>query len=128
MHLNRVSAHKLQVNPTVLKLTKNQRVLAEALEAVDREIAINERRLAHIDESTDDWGGRLMAEEEHRKALSDAMQTLSKAVKDVRNDVTLIQNPQVRRHRCGYGHASMNMHQTHLSQMNLRHDLRWTDG
>ncbi|XP_041355088.1 FK506-binding protein 5-like isoform X2 [Gigantopelta aegis] len=85
---------RVEMNPTVLKMTKNQRVLAEALEAVDREIAINERRLAHIDESTGDWAGRLMAEEEHRKALSDAIQTLSKAVKDVRNDVIRLQNPQ----------------------------------
>ncbi|XP_041355073.1 uncharacterized protein LOC121372686 isoform X2 [Gigantopelta aegis] len=85
---------RVEINPTVLKMTKNQRVLAEALEAVDREIAINERRLAHIDESTGDWAGRLMAEEEHRKALSDAIQTLSKAVKNVRNDVTRLQNPQ----------------------------------
>ncbi|XP_041355090.1 uncharacterized protein LOC121372694 isoform X2 [Gigantopelta aegis] len=85
---------KIEINPTLIKMRKNQQVLGQALEAIDREITINERRLSHITDTNNEWGGRLMEEEENRKVLNDAIQALAKTLKDVRNDVTRLQNPQ----------------------------------
>ncbi|XP_041355086.1 cytadherence high molecular weight protein 2-like isoform X2 [Gigantopelta aegis] len=85
---------KIEINPTLVKMRKKQQVLGQTLDAIDREITINERRLSHITDTNNEWGGRLMEEGENRNVLNDAIQALAKSLKGVRNDVTRLQNPQ----------------------------------
>ena len=79
-----------------MKIVKNQRILGEALQSVDREIAVFSKRQLELEENSDDWGSRLVAQEEHRKTMSDVLEALSQALKDVRKDVANLQNPLVR--------------------------------
>ncbi len=83
------------MNPTVFKITKNQRVLAEALESIDRELTVFDRKLSHIDDVSDDVAGRVLKEELHRKAINNALQTLTNAVRSVRREIFKLTNPEV---------------------------------
>ncbi|XP_046582500.1 nuclear matrix constituent protein 1b-like [Haliotis rubra] len=85
---------RTEMNPTVFKITKNQRILAEALESIDRELTVFQSKLRHIDERTDELRGRQTREELHRKTINDALQILTKAVKNMRTNIKKIINPQ----------------------------------
>ncbi|XP_071081161.1 kinetochore protein Nuf2-like [Haliotis cracherodii] len=85
---------RTEMNPTVFKITKNQRILAEALESIDRELTVFQSKLRHIDERTDEMRGRQRKEELHRKTINDALQVLTKAVKNLRVNIKKIINPE----------------------------------
>ncbi|XP_046341873.2 nuclear matrix constituent protein 1b-like [Haliotis rufescens] len=85
---------RTEMNPTVFKITKNQRILAEALESIDRELTVFQSKLSHIDERTDEMRGRQTREELHRKTINDALQVLTKAVKSLRGNIKKIINPE----------------------------------
>ncbi|XP_041352188.1 uncharacterized protein LOC121370786 isoform X2 [Gigantopelta aegis] len=84
---------RIEVNPTMKNLVKNQQNLAKLVQSVDSKIADFSKRQLQLDEHGDDWIGRLNAQEQHHKMMTDVLQTISQAIKDVRKDVADIQNP-----------------------------------